>query len=86
MQHGNTVLSTAFYDRIGEHKESLKSHIESLVDTSEMVVVYNDDADQDKFIIHLCWGHFMYRPRFCLSRPCSTFIISVFVLCGGFVF
>ena len=85
--HGSDFLSKTFYDRIGEHKESLKSHIESLVDTSTMIVVYNDDANMDKFVVYLCWGHFMRQPRFCLSRPCSTFLISmlisfmIFVVC-----
>lgn len=79
MQHGDMFLSEAFYNCIGKHEKSLKTHIESLVDTSTMIVVYNDEANLDKFVIYLCWGHFMRRPRFCLSSPCSTFLISILI-------
>lgn len=60
-----------FYRRFDEHPESVKERIESLIDTNSMCVVVDKDFITN-FEVSLCWGHFMYRPMICLSRPCDV--------------
>lgn len=60
-----------FYRRFDEHPESVKERIESLIDTNSMCVVVDKDRIR-RFEVSLCWGHFMYRPMVCLSRPCDV--------------
>ena len=60
-----------FYRQFDEHPESVKERIESLIDTNSMCVVVDKDFVK-RFEVSLCWGHFMYRPMICLSRPCDV--------------
>ena len=78
--------SRVFYQCIGDAKESLESRIKSLIDTTSIVVTFDHDANHDRLIIDLSWGHYLYRPMFCLRYPVSCILVSFFLALSSFCF